>query len=50
MSSNGALLSLRGVTKRFGAVQALGGVDFEVRGGRGGRASWATTARASPRS
>jgi D-xylose transport system ATP-binding protein len=27
---NGALLAMRGVTKRFGAVQALGGVDFEV--------------------
>jgi D-xylose transport system ATP-binding protein len=27
------LLSLHGVTKRFGAVQALGGVDFDVRAG-----------------
>jgi len=27
------LLALRGVSKRFGAVQALEGVDFEVRGG-----------------
>jgi D-xylose transport system ATP-binding protein len=27
------LLSLRGVTKRFGAVQALGGVDFDVHAG-----------------
>jgi len=27
------LLELRGVSKRFGAVQALGGVDFAVRGG-----------------
>ena len=33
MTSNGALLSLTGVTKRFGAVQALGGVDFEVHAG-----------------
>jgi ABC-type sugar transport system ATPase subunit len=29
--ANGSpLLELRGVTKRFGAVQALGGIDFEV--------------------
>jgi len=27
------LLALRGITKRFGAVQALGGVDFDVRAG-----------------
>jgi ABC-type sugar transport system ATPase subunit len=33
MTSDGALLSLRGVEKRFGAVQALGGVDFEVSAG-----------------
>ena len=33
MSSNGALLSLEGVSKRFGAVQALAGVDFEVHAG-----------------
>ena len=33
MSSDSALLSLKGITKRFGAVQALGGVDFEVRAG-----------------
>ena len=33
MASESALLSLKGVTKRFGAVQALGGVDFEVRAG-----------------
>ncbi len=33
MSTNGALLSLRGVEKRFGAVQALGGVDFDVSAG-----------------
>ena len=33
MSSDSALLSLNGVTKRFGAVQALGGVDFEIRSG-----------------
>jgi D-xylose transport system ATP-binding protein len=31
--SNGALLSLQGVSKRFGPVQALDGVDFEVRPG-----------------
>ncbi len=28
-----SLLALRGITKRFGAVQALGGVDFDVRAG-----------------
>src|SRR5438270_5173237 len=33
MSTNGALLKLEGVSKRFGAVQALAGVDFEVRAG-----------------
>ena len=33
MSDNGALLSLTGVEKRFGAVQALGGVDFHVDAG-----------------
>jgi D-xylose transport system ATP-binding protein len=33
MSSNGALLGLEGVSKRFGAVQALDGVDFEVKAG-----------------
>jgi D-xylose transport system ATP-binding protein len=33
MSSNGALLSLEGVSKRFGAVQALDGVDFELHAG-----------------
>jgi D-xylose transport system ATP-binding protein len=34
MSTNGApLLALEGVSKRFGPVQALAGVDFEVRGG-----------------
>ncbi|MDQ6915964.1 MAG: ATP-binding cassette domain-containing protein, partial [Actinomycetota bacterium] len=34
MNTNGApLLSLEGVRKRFGAVQALDGVDFEVRPG-----------------
>jgi len=34
-SANGGqpLLALRGVSKRFGAVQALDGVDFEVRAG-----------------
>ena len=31
--SGTALLSLKGVTKRFGAVQALAGVDLEVRAG-----------------
>ena len=31
MTSDQALLSLRGVKKRFGAVQALGGVDLDVR-------------------
>ena len=34
MSTNGApLLALEGVSKRFGPVQALEGVDFAVRGG-----------------
>ena len=33
MSTNGSLLALEGVKKRFGAVQALDGVDFEVRAG-----------------
>ena len=33
MATNGALLSLNGVSKRFGPVQALEGVDFEVRPG-----------------
>ena len=33
MTDNGALLSLEGVEKRFGAVQALGGVDFDVKPG-----------------
>ena len=31
MSTDSTLLSLRSITKRFGAVQALGGVDFDVR-------------------
>src|SRR3982751_688660 len=29
----GALLALRGVTKRFGAVQALDGVDVDINAG-----------------
>jgi D-xylose transport system ATP-binding protein len=33
MSSNGAILSLEDVSKSFGPVQALDGVDFEVRPG-----------------
>jgi D-xylose transport system ATP-binding protein len=33
VSSNGAILSLEGVSKRFGPVQALEDVDFEVRPG-----------------
>jgi len=33
MTANGPLLALRGVAKRFGAVQALGGVDFDVHAG-----------------
>jgi D-xylose transport system ATP-binding protein len=33
MNTVGPLLSLEGVSKRFGPVQALEGVDFEVRGG-----------------
>jgi D-xylose transport system ATP-binding protein len=32
-ASNGALLEIRGVTKRFGAVEALTDVDFEVHAG-----------------
>ena len=33
MSTNGPLLALEGVSKRFGPVQALEGVNFEVRAG-----------------
>jgi len=33
MNSNGALLQLKGVSKRFGPVQALNQVDFEVNTG-----------------
>jgi D-xylose transport system ATP-binding protein len=33
MNANGPLLSLRGVSKRFGAVQALDGVDLDVNAG-----------------
>jgi D-xylose transport system ATP-binding protein len=33
MSSNGAILALEDVSKRFGPVQALDGVDFQVRPG-----------------
>jgi D-xylose transport system ATP-binding protein len=33
MASNGALLELEGISKRFGPVQALDRVDFEVRAG-----------------
>jgi D-xylose transport system ATP-binding protein len=33
MAADGALLELEGVTKRFGPVQALDGVDFRVRAG-----------------
>jgi D-xylose transport system ATP-binding protein len=33
MSENGAILALKGVSKRFGPVQALEDVDFEVRPG-----------------
>jgi D-xylose transport system ATP-binding protein len=33
MSSNGALLQMEGVSKHFGPVQALAGVDFTVRAG-----------------
>ena len=33
MSSNGAILELKDVSKSFGPVQALSGVDFEVRPG-----------------
>jgi D-xylose transport system ATP-binding protein len=33
MSSNGGLLQMEGVSKQFGPVQALDGVDFEVHAG-----------------
>src|SRR5436305_15344447 len=33
MNSNGPLLQLKGVSKRFGPVQALNQVDFEVNTG-----------------
>jgi ABC-type sugar transport system ATPase subunit len=33
MRGNGAVLQARGINKSFGAVQALKGVDFEVRPG-----------------
>jgi D-xylose transport system ATP-binding protein len=33
MSTDGAVLALEGVTKSFGPVQALDGVDFDVRSG-----------------
>jgi D-xylose transport system ATP-binding protein len=33
MSENGEVLAIKGISKRFGAVQALDGVDLEVRAG-----------------
>ncbi|HEY0392108.1 MAG TPA: ATP-binding cassette domain-containing protein [Solirubrobacterales bacterium] len=33
MNGNGEVLSIKGISKRFGAVQALDGVDLEVRPG-----------------
>ena len=33
MNENGAVLSLKGITKSFGPVQALDGVDFDVNAG-----------------
>jgi D-xylose transport system ATP-binding protein len=33
VSSDGAVLQVRGINKSFGAVQALKDVDFEVRPG-----------------
>src|SRR2546430_9287111 len=33
MNSNGSLLQLKGVSKRFGPVQALNNIDFEVKAG-----------------
>ena len=33
MSGNGAMLEVRGVTKRFGGVTALDGVSLDVGGG-----------------
>ena len=35
MNAVGALLELRGISKRFGASRALTGVDFSLRGGDG---------------
>jgi hypothetical protein len=32
-ATNGALLRLRGISKRFGAVEALSAVDLEVHAG-----------------
>jgi D-xylose transport system ATP-binding protein len=33
MNANGEILSIKGITKRFGPVQALDGVDLDVRAG-----------------
>jgi D-xylose transport system ATP-binding protein len=33
MSENGAVLAMKGISKRFGPVQALDGVDFSVKSG-----------------
>ena len=48
MDGNTPVLALKGVSKSFGAVQALSDVDFEVTRARSSR-SWATTEPASPR-
>lgn len=41
------LVDIRGLSKRFGATQALGGVDVQIRAGST-LACWATTVPASP--
>ena len=48
MTEGAPLLELRGVSKVFGAVRALSGVDLDIRGRRGHRARRVTTAPASP--
>ncbi len=47
-NSGATVLSLSGITKRFGAVQALTDVSLDVKAGEV-VAWWATTVPASPR-